>query len=212
MVGEDAEYANHYRGSTKNKVVDNSVNELGEPLSVQDMKIAFDEIGGTMMISPDWIGDAKQTYEAYKESIDYFGPKRVIGVLQGETFDEVLSGLNVYEGPVAIPYDIMSQKTDPPWLMALRRVIVVAYIPVDRPVHLLGFTSLDEFDYYKSLPNITGIDTGAPVLLGLLGKDILDPLESKAEPTFNLMADKNLTQEQWVGIIRNIAILRRYIS
>ncbi|KKN14200.1 hypothetical protein LCGC14_0998720 [marine sediment metagenome] len=212
MVLEDDEYTAHYKESVKNKVVDNSVNEKGEPLSIAEMKEAFEKVEGTLVISPDWVGEAKKTYEIYEECVKEFGAPNVVGVLQGQTLDEVLSGLNFYQGMIAVPYDVLSEKTDPPWLMTLRRALVVAYIPQDRPVHLLGFTSLDEFDYYKNYPNITGIDTGAPVLLGLLGKDILDPLESKAEPTFNLMADKSLSQEQWVGVIRNIALLRRYIA
>jgi len=41
---------------------------------------------------------------------------------------------------------------------------------------------------------VTSIDTGIPVLLGLQGLDILDPLDSKEQPTLNEMGKYELTK------------------
>jgi len=205
------EYLEFYKESTKEKIVDNSVNELGEPSTLEELGEAFSEVSADYVVSPDWIGDSLRTRNAYLESIKVFGKDKVIGVVQGETYEEAINCLRTYGGIVAVPYDICSKKSDPPWAMGLRRALVVCNIPLDFQIHLLGFTSLDEFIYYENRPNVWSIDTGIPILLGLESKDILDPLSSKEKPTYNLMENKKVTQENWTAICRNIALLRRYL-
>jgi len=210
---EDEKYLSYYKASTNTtKIVDNSVNEEGEPTSIEDLVTVFEEVGGTLLVAPDWIGNSKKTLEAYQECIGRVSPEQVIGVVQGSTFEEALSCLGKYSGLVAVPYDICSKKTDPPWLMGLRRSLFISNIPGDRPVHLLGFTSLDEFLWYNYRPNVVSIDTGIPIMLGLQEKDILDELESKKVPTYNTMKELKLSRKEWTGICRNIALLRKYIS
>ena len=208
---KNQEYAKFYKESEREKIVDNSVNEDGEPVSLEDLKRAFETVEGTMIVSPDWLGNSKRTLEAYLECIELFGVEKVIGVVQGADFKEAIACASLYKGAVAIPFDICSEKVDPPWIMGLRRALVVCNLPSDRIIHLLGFNSLDEFFFYEGKLNVVSIDTGVPVLLGLEGKDILDPLESKVKPTYNLMEGKKLTQSEWTGIIRNIALLRKYL-
>ena len=210
-VLQNDEYAEYYKNSDREKIVDNSVNEDGEPISIEDLKQAFELVGGTMVVSPDWLGNSKRTLEAYLECISTFRAERVVGVVQGSTFEEAFKCAAVYKGSIAVPYDICSKKTDSPLLMGLRRSLVVCNLPSDKLIHLLGFACLDEFIFYQNRPNVWSIDTGIPILLGLEGKDILDPLESKKEPTYNQMLGKKLTQNEWTGIIRNIALLRKYL-
>jgi len=210
----DEKYAEYYRKSTNVKFVDNSVNELGEPLSVDKLKEAFEKVGGTYVVAPDFIGKAPETIEAYLECTKVFPKNIVAGVIQGETFVDAFECLRVYNtGIVCIPYDLWSKKSEPPWLMALRRALFISNIPKDQGflVHLLGFTDLGEFFWYQNNPIVYGMDTGVPVLLGLEGLDILDPLVSKDTPTFNKMEKLELTQKGWTGIIRNIALLRKYM-
>jgi len=208
---KDEEYSAYYRGTGKDKIVDNSVNENGEPVSLDELKEAFRQVNGTVIVSPDWIGNKELTLEAYEESIKEFGESRVIGVLQGTDYKEVMDCLRYYKAGVAVPYDICSEKTDPPWVMGLRRALVVCNIPSDIVVHLLGFNSIEELSYYKGRANVLSIDTGVPVLLGLQERDILDPLDSKAKPTYNLMEQIELSQTGLTAIYRNIALLRRYL-
>ena len=206
---EDEDYASYYKESTQIKFIDNSVNEVGEPVSIEDMKKIHSEIGG-YVVSPDWIGNLGKTLEVYKECVKIFGEQVTVGVLQGATF-ECLSLLNEYKGIVAVPYDIGSSKKDLPGIMALRRALVISNIPQDRVVHLLGLNTLDEFSWYRGRGNVMTIDTGVPVLLGLRSEDILDTLESKEKPTYNQMEGLELTQVAWTGICRNVALLRRYL-
>ena len=211
-VLDNEEVAEFYKNSSKIKFVDNSVNEEGVPLGLEQLKQAMELVKGDFVISPDWIGEYEKTISMYNECIKVFGPERTVGVIQGKTFEEALKCLATYGEKVAVPYDICSKKTDPPWLMALRRALVVSKIPNNIYIHLLGYDSLDEFIWYKDKPGVYSIDTGAPVLLGLQERDILDPLESKEFPTYNQMAKLNLSQTAWTAICRNIALLRRYIS
>ena len=213
-VLEDEAYAEWYNESTNLKIVDNSVNELGTPVSIEGMKEAFEKVNGTYVVAPDFLGDAKKTVESYIECTKVFPKERVIGVVQGSTFEEAFECLPVYQsGIISVPYDLCSQKTDPPLLMAIRRALFIGYMPKDKGfvVHLLGFNGLEEFFWYQNAPFVASIDTGIPVLLGLQGLDILDPLESKVEPTLNLMEKLELTQQCWTGIIRNIALLRKWL-
>lgn len=212
-VLRSGEYKDYYLQSPRVKIVDNSVNEEGEPSSLEEIEEAFKAVEGNFLVSPDWLGDTKKTVEAYQEAVKAFGEERVIGVLQGSSFVEVFEALpTIAKGPlVAIPYDICSKKSDSPSLMALRRALIVSNIPSNVPIHLLGFNSLEEFYWYTGKTNIMSIDTGVPVLLGLQGLDILDPLESKAKPTYNEMGELKLGQKQWGAICRNIALLRKYL-
>lgn len=213
-VLEDEAYANYYKESDNLKFVDNSVNELKEPLSLDQMKEAFDKVGGTYVVAPDYIGDADKTITIYNECIKKFPKEGVVGVIQGPTFKDAFKCLEIYgKGLITIPFDLCSEKGTPPWLMGMRRALFTSHIPYieGRFIHLLGFTSLDELFWYQNNPLVMSIDTGVPILLGMQGLDILDPLESKDEATFPQMEKIELTQQGWTGIIRNIALLRKYL-
>ena len=213
-VLEDEQYANYFKESTNIKFLDNSVNELGEPLSVDKIKEAFEKVSGTYIVAPDYINDAGKTIESYLKFTKEFPKEKIVGVVQGPTYIDAFECLKVYgKGIISVPYDLCSKKVDPPWLMGLRRCLFVTNIPKDQGflIHLLGFNSLDEFFWYQNNPIVMSIDTGIPILLGLQGLDILDPLESKEEPTLNKMEKHELTQQAWTGIIRNIALLRKYL-
>jgi len=212
LVLQDEQYAEHYRKSKKVKFVDNSVNELGEPGSLEDMATAMEAVGGNYIISPDWLGQNKRTVEAYRECAERFGKEYTIGVLQGSTFEEALACASVYKGSmIAVPYDVCSSKEDSPEVMALRRIAVVDRLPVDTGIHLLGFTTLEELELYAGFNHVVSIDTGIPVLLGLQEKSIRDPLEDKSQPTMVLMEDLEMGQNAWTAVCLNIALLRRYM-
>ncbi len=209
---KDETYAKYYKNSPRFKILDNSTNELGEPCSLDDIKKVADDCNPNYIISPDWIGKAGKTIQAFQESVKVFGLEKVVPVVQGETLEEAINCANVYgKGLVAVPYDIGSKKTDEPGVMALRRALLISNLPPEMKFHLLGLTSLEEFMFYTGRPNVVSIDTGVPIMLGLTGKDILDPLDKKTTPTYTQMEDKPLDQKAWSGICRNLALLRKYL-
>lgn len=209
---KDKDYAKYYKASTRFKILDNSTNELGEPCSLEDIKTVADDCNPNYVVAPDWIGDAIKTLEAFTKATEMFGVSKVIPVIQGATLEEAINCANTYgKGLMAVPYDIGSTKDDEPEVMALRRALLISNLPLEMSFHLLGFTSLQEFQFYARRPNVVSLDTGVPIMLGLTGKDILDPLEKKKTPTYNKMEAKTLDQKSWTGICRNLALLRKYL-
>jgi len=209
---KDEVYAKYYKESTRFKILDNSTNELGEPCSLEDIKTAADSLNPNYVVAPDWVGDAPKTLEAFSKAVEIFGLGKVIPVIQGATLEEAINCANAYEkGLMAVPYDIGSIKSESPEVMALRRALLISNLPLEMSFHLLGFTSLQEFQFYARRPNVVSIDTGVPIMLGLTGKDILDPLDKKTTPTYNQMEAKPLDQKSWTGVCRNLALLRKYL-
>lgn len=80
-VLQDEEYAKWYQESENVKVLDNGLNEEGEPLPIVALKELFDKVGADYVVSPDWRGDAKRTWQAYGECEKAFDSEKVIGVL-----------------------------------------------------------------------------------------------------------------------------------
>ena len=213
-VLEDEKYAEWYKDSSNVKFLDNSVNELGEPYPIDKIQEAAEAINATYIVAPDYLGDAVNTVKSWEECIKKFPPEKVVAVIQGKTFEEAYWCLNSYGNRIiAVPYDICSQKTDPPWLMGQRRALFIAHVPREQimGIHLLGFTGMDEFFWYQNNPMVATIDTGVPILLGLNSQDILEPLESKEKPTYNEMEKIELSQQGWTGVLRNLALLRRHM-
>lgn len=204
---ESGVYAEYYRNSDKIKFVDNSVTEKGEPCSAEELRQVMDDCKADYVIAPDWIGEYKKTVEAYRECIGKLPKEKVIGVLQGGSPEEALKCLEVYEHKiVAVPYRVGgSEKGDPNELMALRRELVVAHVPSDRLVHLLGYTHSSEFAWYVNRPNIWGVDTDVPIRAGLAGQDLDDFDRTQKVST-------DLNKENWAATCRNIALLRKYMS
>ena len=213
----DKDYLDFYQKSSQPKILC-----LGDGVSEPDDKQAkeiWESLGGPIITSPDFVGNQAKTIEAYNTYCQEYGVENIIGVLQGSSYREVLGCLFYYKGQVAIPFNIGSADDTPNSLMAIRRALVVSNIPADRYVHLLGFSTLDELEWYETKPNVLSINTGYPVMLGMKESDILDISKEcdKSEITLEVMekieaSNKELSQTQWTAIIRNIALLRRYIS
>ena len=216
-ASKDKECLDFYQQSTQPRVLN-----LGDGISgpdIKQVKEACEVLGNPLIISPDFVGEQVKTIEAYNMYCQEYGVENVIGVLQGASYKEVLGCLAYYKGQVAVPFNIGSADDTPNSLMALRRALIVSNIPADRFVHLLGFTTLDELEWYETKPNVLSINTGYPVMLGMKSEDILDIDKecNKAESTLEIMeqieaSNKELSQTQWTAVVRNIALLRRYLS
>jgi len=206
---EDEKYAQYYTQSTNFKVVDNSVTEKGEPLDPAKLIEVVEAVKADAVVSPDWINDFQRTVEAYlqfKETKFNLETQPIIaGVLQGSTPEEALQCLPYYDAQlVLVPYRVGgSEKNTPNWIKALKRVLVVKHINTNTNVHLLGFTTTDEFRWYAGMKNVVSIDTDVPIKAGLAKVDIDDFDRSSDEPKVVLNKDT------WAGICRNIALFRK---
>lgn len=202
-------YADYYRDSDNIKFVSGSTSETDEPCPIEDLKRVFDDCKGTYVVATDQVGECRKTVEAYKECVGQFSPEVVVGVLQGSTPKEALKCLGAYSSPL-VPVAVSchvggSIERGSAELMTLRRELVVAHVPADRVVCLLGFAALSELSWYTGRPNVWGISTGVPVRAGLAVQDIDD-----FDRTQRVKADLN--KETWAAICRNIALLRKHMS
>lgn len=222
LVLKDEKYAKFYKKSTRYKILDNSTNELLDPCSLEDIEEADKLVGPcNEIVSPDFLGDAEMTLDALDLACTKFGKGRVLPVVQGR--DRLETG-NCAEAiwnrgftKMAVPYDILCKRTYSLQTMATQRHSLVAYFEsrfcLDLELHLLGMTTLEELQNYKSQASrVVSIDTGGPVLMGLYRHRYgRDPLSPKLTPTQNQMDMCNSSYGE-VDIFYNIAYLRKEIN
>lgn len=206
----DKAYAEYYKRSTNYKMLDNGVTETGEPLSLGDIESIANDLVVDHIVARDYIGDYEKTVAGYAESVKKFGAERVLGVLQGSTPEEALKCHVVLEKAcpaVLVPYHVGgSDRRKDPWLMTLKRALVISHLPTSRPIHLLGFTTLDEFQWYAGMSHVWAMDTDVPVKAGLAVQDLsVFDRATKNVPT-------TLTKDSWAAVCRNIALLRKYMA
>lgn len=221
-VINDPDYAKFYRRYTGFKVLDNSVNELLEPLNIDFLVEAAERVGADVVVAPDYLGDDNKTMEALDVAIRAFGREKVMPVVQGSQVATVVKCLNYILNSgfkrVAVPYDILSARSSSLSGMEARRLEVVNHIlsrvSIDFQIHLLGMTTLSELQW-QNQGWVKSIDTGAPVLHGLRGLRFgQDSLLPKDKPTMNQMEGITSVDPEYSKqlIYYNIAYLRRCLS
>ncbi len=186
---EFPDYLDHYKSMVKagrEVILDNSVNELGEPCSLDRMDAVVKRLHPTYIIPPDHLNNMDATLRILDQAIGLWGRDRLIPVLQGENLEDVVNCARVYKELynfkiVSIPYDITlahrsklpESDTNRATLSELgkRRVDCMTMLK-DKGLefnryHLLGFNTLSEFIHYTTEPywvsKSMSIDTGAPI-------------------------------------------------
>ena len=177
LVLEDKKYREFYstRAHIPNiptfTVLDNSVNELGQPCTLDQMIEAADLIKPDIIIPPDYLMDWKKTVETLAEGIDIWGKSKIWPVIQGGNREEVWKCASILieslDFPtICVPFDItLDRNHHVKDLSKAREGIVMDLISINPEIklHLLGFNSFEEIDSYKFHPkNIVSIDTGSP--------------------------------------------------
>jgi len=219
LVLSDSAYADFYRGSTRTKILDNSVNELLEPLSLDQLKRAAEVVHPDLVVAPDYLGDSEKTISALDRAINVFGKGKVLPVVQGSTLREALDCSDYLHSElftsVAVPYDITSRRTDSLEVLAAgRQAVVMGLESSFSTIHLLGLTCLEELEAYRSSRKVVSIDTGSPVLHGLRGLRFgRDRMLAKAIPTLEQMGspagfEVDQGDVDFESIYYNIAYLR----
>jgi len=222
LVLQDKEYAEYYRKSKRYKVLDNSVNELLEPLSFGDMLKAMDIVKPSLVVPPDHLGGYKKTYDEIVHALSILGPNDLLPVIQGSTLGEVLGLLqellSLGFNRLAVPYDILSSREDNPVMMASNRLRVVNSVinrvPIGFEIHLLGMTTIEELESHNR-GWVRSVDTGVPVMMGLKGRR-LDTfrLEDKKKSTMSRM--ENIVPVDpiydMMNVFYNVAYLRKLLN
>ena len=219
LVLSDGKYAAYYANSTRFKVLDNSANELLQPCSLSDIKKAVGIVKPDLIVPPDYLGDSSLTERSLEEAIGMFGEEKLLPCVQGSELKYVLECAEYIRklgfDRVAVPYDITCSRGSLLEEMARRRQVAAGLLTDGfKDIHLLGMTTLKELESYKSMPQVVSIDTGSPILHGLLGlKFGLDGLLPKATSTMSWMGllKKGIT-EALGSVFYNISYLRRIIN
>lgn len=224
LVLADKEYAEYYKKSRRFKVLDNSCNELLEPLDFGDILEAMDRIDlgtGGLVVAPDYLGSYKRTFDGMVRALGVLGTDSLLPVVQGSNLDEVLNLLkellDVGFNRVAVPYDILSSREDSSVRMANRRLQVVNSIinkvPIGFEIHLLGMTTIEELTGHNK-GWVKSIDTGVPVLLGMKGYAVDRSLVDKSKPTMDQMEAVTSVDPEYSKqmIYYNIAYLRKVLN
>jgi len=218
LVLKDKAYADFYSNSTRFKVLDNSVNELLQPLGLDEIKRAASIVKPNLVVPPDFLGDAEKTQQSLIEAQKVFGRGTLLPVVQGSDLQGVIEYvdylLNLGYHQLAVPYDILSTRTDELSKMSFNRSRVVHKIlgraSLGAEVHLLGFTTFTELSNYNGF-QVRSIDTGSPVSNGMYGLYFgRDELMSKQHPTFEVM--EVAPGIYWDAIYYNIAYLRKELN
>ena len=156
LVNFNSIYAKFYREQVamgRVVMLDNSIHELGYPLTLDEIKRADDALGGcTYIIPPDWHGDRLRTQEAVKIAMEMWPVGKVVPVVQGRSLREIQDCYEYYccfgFRKVAIPYRLREMRFD--------------LTPHDwMGHHFLSFTYVNEIYRMRRFPDAS-CDTGKP--------------------------------------------------
>lgn len=194
------EYKKFYQDSIasgRKVLLDNSLFELGDALSSDQLIQGINEIKPTWYVVPDCWENSKITQQRFLDFKPYIKdlPGKDIGVAQGYTWEDLVECycfMKEHASKIALPFGIhayidvydriMGQKGDiypgvhindklyngrKLFIQGLMDKGIWAY---DKPHHLLGCIYASEFGYhaYKH-PSIESCDTSNPIVAGLIG-------------------------------------------
>jgi len=171
LFKESDKYYDYYESMAKQGrevVLDNSVNELGVPVSIEDMEEVAKVIQPRYIIPPDYLNNLEATLSTLDEAIELWGKDRIIPVIQGTSLEEVVEcGKRLrhhYDFDiVSIPYDITlahrsklaydDSNKAPLSELSHTRVSAVKALTKEgllfNRVHLLGLNTLEELTVYN---------------------------------------------------------------
>jgi hypothetical protein len=165
-------------------IMDNSLIELGRPLSVQEVVNAAVHVAADCIVLPDKLTDMSQTFEMSKAAMqeytavcrDWFD---FLGVVQGKTEDEYMK---CAEGLVGLGCHYLSIPRVTKEVLGSRVFITERIISeFGKDIHLLGFSDdlIDDlatanmFSKRESFPvGVIGIDSSEPLRMGCAFKRI----------------------------------------
>ena len=201
VVANKEKYTELLSDFTGTLIMDNSLIELGEPVTIETMFEALDITGANYAVLPDKLLDKDATIEASTAALRQWEKIGLeaghVIVAQGKTADECV------ECVTAIAEEI---KPGDSFMVSIPRALVDVLgsrMPViealskedpygEMPIHLLGFSS----NYHDDIrcarhPNVLGIDSATPIRLAFEGK-ILPNSNDEIDPTDRLKREREV--------------------
>lgn len=225
LFEEDPEYLQQFKDAKEKGreiILDNSIFELEEAFDADRFAYWVKELQPTWYIVPDALENAKKTMSQMAEwNLKYKDlPGKKIGVVQGETYSEIV-GCYEYMATmadvdmIAISFDYSYFQEHFPhpnkyvsWMLGrvalLGRMLKDGVIDTSKPHHLLGCGLPQEFAFYRNAGYdwIYSIDTSNPVVHGLMQIQYGDGgLWSKVSQKLFTMINSNVDEGQ-LGIIK----------
>lgn len=163
-------------------IMDNGVIERGEPVSLPQLLEATDLVGADVVVGPDVVGDFFGTKKLMMDQGDKIRRDYpMMFVPQGGCLDEIFQCIDWYteKFPEITSGDAASHWGIPRWIaneVCSRQVIVQDIVAHDEraQIHLLGMSHrLDDDITSAKHPNVMGIDSANPLVLGHQGIPIL---------------------------------------
>ena len=222
-------YKNFYREKLKTSkfsILDNSAFELGTSInSIQYLEL-IKEYRPTHFVLPDTLHDMEATIKSSIEFLvdfDKLGLESTpIGVLQGNTFEELFRCFDTYVGEnvryIAIPFDCIK---DSDW-HNIRHIFFKEFVRKYENktprvfIHFLGIQNPSELLLYDKhlLSKISSIDTSSPILNGIQGIKFGEFGSNQPKPKMKLAdnLDIEVTYEQHEQIVHNINKFFDYVN
>ncbi len=207
----DKEYLRHYKSSENAVLMDNSMYELDEPLSLDKLFEAAKISTPAAIIAPDWEGDSKRTSEnavlmrAHLEA--YWGKENdarlpTTGiVVQGKDLIERREFFYWAQGkgfrPICFPFRLRQERS--PLLHA------IAEFKDGGWYHLLGLNNTTELTVAKSYPGRWSVDTAKPCKPGF--DMALDPWRGRGKLDFS----RKYSREELQLVLQNITWLKKFL-
>jgi hypothetical protein len=224
---KDEEYVNYYIREFETHdfgILDNGCFELGASIDSGILMNIAEKMRPSHLILPDVLHDKDKTLagskaflSAYKQKLHTLGITP-IGVLQGNTFDELDQCLDEFRklhiSYIAIPFDCIK---DSDWhnirFLYFRHLLSRGHY-IDCQFHFLGIQNPSELLLYnKELKErITSIDTSSPIVNGWVGNRYSDYGLKADKPKLKLAEslDERLSNEQIELINFNILKFKEY--
>lgn len=214
-------YASWYaerRTKGEEVILDNGFHETGHPLSAIELVSACRTFNPTYVIAPDWFGQAKKTYEAYREMLKHRpSGVRIAVVLQGKNSTERLEFFEAVR-PTCSMLCLPFRADRLTWFKEL-----VARVPrhISWPgrLHLLGASDAAELrgwqmilDEFPQIHKHLSLDTTKPIKYGLALQKMDEVQKWRGlggwphEP-----GPKEYTFQQLSLIRHNVAYIRRFL-
>lgn len=230
LTYEYEEYKKYYQEAVKKGrkvLLDNSIFELGDALTLAQVAQGVEDIHPTWVVVPDCLDDKDTTIKRFKEwenKYSYLDVK-TIGVVQGQTIDELIECykfMSEHADKIAISFDSKAycELTNPDnplldrWCegrqLFIQRLVAENIWDYYKPHHLLGCSLAREFSnpLYNKL-NVETIDTSNPVVAAI-HSEYYGAYGLSSKPTTKLcdLITHQLTEEEEDLMYYNIQMFR----
>lgn len=174
-------------------VMDNGMFELGEPLELDQLGRAVRLAKPSVVVAPDFRGDAERTRTAWKNASAKFDCE-VAGVIQGANVGEMLDLYQWYRNQAC---EIICFPFRTPRVEILKSIAAKGWFDGDTTwYHFLGLNSMDELEVLKSfkLQN-SSVDTSKPIKAAIFHKDIHSDLKGLGRIDLEAVYDDEVVQK-----------------